>query len=702
MSIAGWFVRKEVGRGVSSRRTLCALLTFVLAVVGTASAENGHDIEEIIITGAQSEGAAAVGRNALDQHEQARSIQIFDYELIEQLKPGGLEDVIALSANVAFDGSTDGREARFIVRGFGLTPVLRDGFRVTSFGSVSDPEIYNLESIEVLKGPDSILYGESNPGGLINLRTKRPLMEDHTRVVLEAATDSLVSPRIDVNRRFGDVAARLVGVYRYDESFQDFDQANKSVSLLPTMRWDNGNGTILTLLGEMVLEDVYADFGTALGDDGELTAPISQVSNHPQDSLTRDYYSAGFDFEHRIGDGLTAEARVRYIDSEYNYSVLLLPVAYDDASKTYFRVPADQQNRNKEWAGQMNLFGDYSFGGMDDRFTIGIDYRDSDNKGSTLFDPGALFVLDWTNPDYSAAPPARDNLPTFPGFGDEAERVGVFVQNHLQVTDALLFSAGVRHDQVDSKPADGSASGAYDIDNTSVQTGLRYVFSEPFSVYVNYSESFTPNSDRDRDDNILPPETGDGWEVGAKGRIFDGTLSYTAAYFSITKENVPLPDPLDPFASIASGKQRAKGAEMDISGFISERWSLIFSVGFTDTKDETGFKFRGSPELTSSLYTTWEANDRWSVSAGYEYVGERVAIRDANSDGDDSDNIEVDPHVLLNGAIRYKAGRFGASLNVANLTDERYLDAVAYESNARGNFVGAPRRAIVSLSYEFD
>ena len=240
----------------------CALIMLgPVAAYAELPATGSPRIEEIIVTGTQSQGAPAVGRNALLAEEQARSIQLYDVELIERMRPEGLEDIVNLSANVAFDGATDGRESRFIVRGFGGAPVLRDGFRVTSFGSVSDPEVFNLEMIEVLKGPDSITYGEANPGGLINLRTKRPRADDHTHLQMEVGSDASVSPRFDINRSVGTSALRLVGLYRYDETFRDYDNANRTYSMLPTYRWDNADGTVITLLGEAVVEDLHADFG---------------------------------------------------------------------------------------------------------------------------------------------------------------------------------------------------------------------------------------------------------------------------------------------------------------------------------------------------------------------------------------------------------------------------------------------------------
>lgn len=690
----------KIARLASSliRTTSAAAICVMMAGTAMASTLDDADAEDerrtIVVTGTQLKSEASVSRNALDKDEQARSLQIYDEEVIERVNPATLGDIVTLSANVTFDGTNDGRESGFVIRGFGAAPVLRDGFRVTTFGGVADPELFNLESVEVLKGPDSILYGESSPGGLINLRTKRPLDENRTLLQVEVGSNPSISPRFDVNRVAGDVAFRVVGLYEYDDNWRAYDTANRKYSLVPTFRWDSGAGTVVTVLGEVVLEDIAADFGTAVDSNGRLTAPIKQVNNHPTDTFERDFYSVGIDFEQGLTQGLTAEARVRYFDATYDYGNILLPVAYDEVNNIYTRSAADQDNSNKEWAAQFNLFGDFDVGSLRNRFTLGADYRNSDTLGSTLFDPVTPYLLDWANPDYSQLPPPSNTIPDFGTFGTETDRYGIFFQNHLNITPQLLISTGVRYDKVKEK-------GGGSVDNTSFQIGGRYEFSEQLSVFASFSEAFEPTTTTfDVNGDLLPPTTGQGWEAGIKGRLFDGRLSYTAAYFDIEKDNVPLPDPNNPLFSVASGVQKAHGAEFDISGQVTDAWSIILSAGFTDTEDENGFEFLSAGDFTSALFTTYQIDDNWGVSLGYEYVGERAFIPDPDGDGSDADAINIPDHFILNAAVNYEKGPFRAQLNVTNLTDERYVDAASFGFQARGNYPGAPLQAMLTLTYD--
>jgi len=168
------------------------------------------------------------------------------------------------------------------------------------------------------------------------------------------------------------------------------------------------------------------------------------------------------------------------------------------------RVPAVQGNDGDELAAQFNLFGEFDLGGIRNRFTAGIDYRDSFTQTITRFDPSQRFFLDLDDPDYSILPPDGSTLPAFPGVPQEQERLGAFLQYYVNPTDRLLISAGVRYDTVESIDPD-SGDILVDTDNTSLQAGARYEFSDAFSVFASYSESFAPSSSLDQFNELLPP-----------------------------------------------------------------------------------------------------------------------------------------------------------------------------------------------------
>ncbi|MEM8827108.1 MAG: TonB-dependent receptor, partial [Pseudomonadota bacterium] len=677
---------------------------------GDAAAPDSRPIVEdddmIIVTGSQSAGVVAVGRNALAKSEQARSIQIYDDKIVQDLKPEALEDLVTLSANVSFAGNTDGREVRFNIRGFDNAPILRDGFRVNSFGGVSNPELWNLERVEVLKGPDSIVYGEASPGGIINLRTKRPQQDNFLYLQTEFGTDPSASPRFDLNLAAdsGLISGRLVALYEIDDTFRDFDNPIETYSVSPSLRIDPAEGTIITFIGEATVEDGQADFGTVLTEDGDLAVPRDFVINHPRDENRREFYMVGVDAEQRILDGLTAEGRVRYFESGYQYSSLFLPFTYDPSTRSVFRAPAVQGNDGDELAAQLNLFGEFGLGGTRHRFTAGVDYRDSFTETVTRFDPGGAIPLDLDNPDYSILPPPGDSLPAFPGVPQDQERVGVFLQYYFNPIDNLLINGGVRYDDVRLEDADTGAT-IRDFDNTSLQAGVRYEFSEAFSIFGSYSESFTPSTALDLFNEPLPPQIGEGYEVGIKGQLFAGRLAYAVSYFDITNNNIPRtplvipPDALNPFGSVPAGEEEVEGVDVDISGAITEAWSVIFSFGYLDGEAADGFRLLNVADVTSALFTRYDITENWGVSVGYEFIGDRQGVSDIDGDPATVDPLIVDSHFIGNAAIYYQRGRFNAQLNVSNIFDERYVDSIG--GLARENYPGAPTEALLTLGVEF-
>lgn len=697
----------------ANNRFALRAIAFFFMVPGAAYSQSGTDaaLEELVVHGQGVVRDTSIGRNLLEAREMSRSVTIIEETIIDELKPKALEDVLSLSSNVSFLGDSDGRESSFVMRGFQQPPLLRDGFRVESFGGVAEPELYNLDRIEILKGPDSILYGESNPGGLVNMHIKRPLRQAHADFELQVGTQTSVSPRIDVGGGFGDsdvVRYRLVGLYSQDQGWRDFNSDNKRIFVAPSLAWQINDQALLTLLAEVTEDDFQADFGSAIGINGELLAPPEQVNNDPDDTIKRHAQSGGFDLDYRFSGEWQMELRGRVFDNGYEYSALFLPFGLDQQSLIYLRVPAQQEQLNKENALQLNISGQFDLAGLRNRLSMGIDYRDTTTENQTRFDPTTASFLDWRNPDYSEPKPVENDIPRANGFyqNDDIKRAGLFAQNHLNLSERFMFSVGIRFDDIERKPIGESTSAAQDYDNTSSQIGLRYDVSDLTSIYANYSESFAPNFVLDKNNNVLDPELGDGYELGLKGRLLNSDLDYTIAYFNITKNNVAITDfsarPTDPnpLGSIASGEQKSSGIEVDFNGSLIEGLDLMGSFGYSKTEDENGADIVGAADYTAALLAIYQLSDRWRVGAGFEYVGNRLVISDPNFDGDTSDSVFLEDHIVLNAHMAYRVDRWQYQLNISNLSDQDYIDA-AWGSLSRGVHPGEKRQATVTVKYSF-
>ncbi len=682
-----------------------------------AAAEGAVGVEEEIIVRGYRDDSPDIGRNTLTPNELPRSVQIISDELIEAVDPRAIENVLTLASNTAFLGDNDGRENSFVMRGFQSTPILRDGFRVETFGGISDPELFNVGRIEVLKGPDSILYGESNPGGLVNMVVKRPLETSHARVLLRSGSYGSFEPRFDVGGGAGSARFRLLGLYKNDDGWRDYDTGNQRTFFAPSATLRLGELTELTLLAEFTDDDYQADFGTAINLDGKLIVDPKQVNNHPQDTIERHQRTYGLDIEHELSSAWSLGGRFRVFDSGYDYSPLFLPFGLDLASMFYFRVPAQQEQNNDELAGQLNINGDFDVGGKRNRFFAGVDYRQSETKNQTRFNPGAPSFLNWLDPDYSELPPVEADIPVATGFyaNEDITRLGLYFQNHLSATEALTLSLGMRYDAFERDPKAGSSTTPQDDGKTSFQAGAVYEINERVSAFLSYSESFAPNFELDRNNEVLAPETGKGFESGLKADLFD-SLSLSLALFHITKQNVATADPAalptdaNPFGSTASGEQRSQGFEVDFSGHITPSWQVFGSYGYTDSEitesnnGDQGLPVVGAPEHTASLWATYALLDGWlrglTLSLGVQHVGERLVLGDANFDGDTSDQVSLNSHTIVNASASYAWDRWRVALNLNNILDKEYVDA-AWGGLSRSVHAGAPFEAVGTLSYRF-
>ncbi|MEM9246436.1 MAG: TonB-dependent receptor, partial [Cyanobacteria bacterium P01_F01_bin.153] len=323
------------------------------------------------------------------------------------------------------------------------------------------------------------------------------------------------------------------------------------------------------------------------------------------------------------------------------------------------------------------------------------------------FDFFNQFILDIFNPVYEAIPrPNFEELPVFRDEVIETDRLGIFIQDQISLTDNLILLAGLRYDTIAQKTQREESMFLQAADDTqnddafTPRVGIVYQPIEEISLYGSYSRSFTPNSGTDVDGNFFDPEEGEGFEVGIKAELFDGRLAATLAYFNITKQNIVTTDPDNSRLSVITGEQRSRGIELDVAGEILPGWNIIASYAYIDaeiTEDnrfEVGNRLFSVPEHSASLWTTYEVQsgdlEGLSVGLGFNFVGERA--------GDLGNTFELDSYFLTNAALSYRRNNWQAALNFKNLFDIDYI----LGSNSRARVDPGEGFAVVgSISVEF-
>ncbi|MDN5042657.1 TonB-dependent receptor [Aliarcobacter butzleri] len=681
---------------------LCAILLSSSALFAQEE-QNTTLLETITVNGTsnsnyQSDEKANLNRTKISKEDMAKSIQTFNQNFIEDAQLQNIDDVITMSSNTIYTGSSHGRTNQISMRGFSGVPILLDGMKITN--KIARPEIFAYESIEILKGPDSLQYGESSPGGLVNLVKKKPTKNSLAQVELEANDNPSYSPKIDLGGALNNDKSlyfRLTSLLKYDEGWTNSNTDTNKIFVAPSLAYDINDNNTITFVTEYTDQTEPSDFGTYVNNKGKLIAPIKNMISHPDEEFEKTQKIAGFDLD-SVFDTWNSNLKYRYIDYKGVNGDVHMPQRYNRVTNIVTRAYAYQKQEFQEHALQETINKEFDLFGKKNNLSIGADYNKAYSKTTMFYLPTVPYNINLSHPIYEHLTSLSDhpNAMNMTTPKTNVESWGTFIQDNINLTDDLIFSAGVRYSE--SKPQNGQRT-----DATTPSFGLVYHLSSQTSFYTNYSESFTPNSAMDKNGKILDPETGKGYEFGFKQKLFDDKFDLTTAFFKIEKENIALADPNAPAVggwSISSGKEESQGFEIDLSGDITSNLSVIASYGYVDTKnkDTNNKDLRNIPNHTANLFTTYKLTalnlPDYYIGGGAKYIGNKYA--------DDANNIQLDSTLIYNATIGYKKGNWKANLSVQNLTDEEYVDG-ALASNAAGTrvYVGTPRTILATIGYKF-
>lgn len=673
--------------------------------------------EEIVVRGdrrvpyrAPSSGTAT-GTN-IPILETPFSIQIVPKEVLRDQQATRLEESLLNVSSVAIQGNASSRTASFSLRGFDDAPTLRDGFR--RYGSFqASPELANLEQIEVLKGAASILYGEIQPGGVVNLVSKKPLAKPFFEAELELGSRSLFSPRLDVTGSLTTdekLLYRLNALVFTQEPVQAFDTNFQRVFVAPIVTWKISDRTDFSVSLEYLDKKSPADFGIPVIGKKVANVPRNFVSTDPNDAIESQFLSTGYNFEHRFSQNWKIRHAFRYSSYDYDFNTVALPLFFDDETATTGRAFASQEGQNENFSLLTNILGEFATGSVKHTVLFGIDLNRSTDRVFSIGDFLTFIPLNIFNPVYGQPlTPDEGDLPPFGGNYITTDRLGIYVQDQISLFDNLKFLAGIRYDVVDQ--TNERIPGLFTDPGTTTQTvdaftprfGLLYQISKTVSIYGSYSKSFNPGSATTSAGDVIEPERGEGYEFGLKTELLNGKLLATATYFNLTKQNVAVADPNFPLFSVASGEQRSRGVEFDISGELAPGWNLIASYTYTDAKvsndSDTSLinnRLFGIPKHSASFWTTYQIQrgDLQGLGAGFGFnvVGERQ--------GDLANSYTVDGYFIANAAVFYRRGNWRLAVNFKNLGDVKYIES-ASNSRSGGNFFGESFTVIGSVSYQF-
>jgi iron complex outermembrane receptor protein len=689
------------------------------ATAQTPSPENPapqpeEDIE-IVVTGQQDDdyfvpNSSTATRTDTPILDTPASIQVIPKQVLEDQQVIRLEEALRNATGVA-TSTNEGLGANIEIRGFTGAPLLVDGFRQYEDGVQALPETANLERIEVLRGPASILYGEIQPGGVVNLVTKRPLSEPFYAAELQVGSRTLVRPRIDFSGPLtadGNLLYRLNALVSTQEPFRDHNTNFRQVLVAPSLTWKISDRTDLTLNLDYSYNEQPSDYGRVASGDRVLRTPRDFITGEPDDNTETSILNVGYEFEHRFSDNWKLRNAFRYISTN-RFLEFTFPSSFDPTTGIITRNFGGGDFKTDSYSLQTYGIGKFATGPVQHELLFGVDLNHTRRTefGSLDFDNPLL--LDISNPVYGAT--SRPNFRNVPPFVDQQvtqNRLGIYLQDRIDLLDNLSLLAGVRYDTVNQTTRSNPT--AFDPNSSEVEqnddaltprVGILYQPIPNLSLFASYSESFTPNVGTDFDGNVLEPERGRGWEVGIKAELIDGKLLATLTYFDITKQNVATTDPVNPFFSIATAKQRSRGVEFDLSGQILPGWNIIASYAYIDakvTEDNAipiGNRLAGIPEHSASLWTTYQIQNGdlqgLGFGIGFNFVGERQ--------GDLDNTFSLDSYFLTNAAIFYRRNNWNFAVNFKNIGNVDYGSGTPIGNTRIG--VGEPFTVIGSVSVKF-
>lgn len=687
-------------------------LTF--SAVPTSGSAAGEEIE-IIVKGKRKVGyfipnaSSATGTNT-PILETPFSVQIIPPELIRDRQATQVKETLTNVSGVIFNGDGQSRGGeQLIIRGFSGGAIVRDGFRRGDIDGVTPPttDIATAERIEVLKGPASILSGAIEPGGLINLITKKPLKDPFREVEILLGSRNSTRSRFDFSDRLtpdGNILGRINGVFETGNSVRDLTTSNRKIVFAPTVTGKIGDNTDLNVSLEYINGRRGADFGLPAVGNKVADVPINRIINEPDDTVTNTAIQIGYNLEHRFTPQLKLKNSFQYSSYQFDFGVIALPT-FSDPLNAVLRFPANQSALLKDYTFQTNLISEFKTGSVSHTLLAGVDYIRRDSRTSNSVDTSNPSILDLFNPTYGFVKPSQSALTPFTDNLVLSDSYGAYIQDQIGLTDNLKLLASLRYDTISQNNNDllAATNTASTATALTPRVGLVYKIIPNVSLYSSYSQSFKPNTDLNTAGQVLEPQRGQGYEVGVKSELFDGKVLATLAYFDITKNNVAVPDPNSSFASIASGQQRSQGIEVDVSGEISPGWKLIATYANTNgrvTADSdpalVGNKLYGVPENAASLWTTYEFQQGglkgFGLGAGLNFVGERQ--------GDLANSYTADAYVTLNATLFYKSEDWRFGLAFKNIGDVKYVETLG---NRRGsaNFYGDPFTIQATASWQF-
>ncbi|HHT0990674.1 TonB-dependent receptor [Enterobacter roggenkampii] len=630
-------------------------------------------------------------------------------KVLEDQHATTLDEALYNVSNVVQTNTLGGTQDAFVRRGFGAN---RDGSIMTNGLRTVLPRSFNAatERVEVLKGPASTLYGILDPGGLINVVTKRP--ERTFGGSLSATSSSFgggtgqvdVTGPIDGTR----LAYRLTGEYQDEDYWRNFGN-ERSTFIAPSLTWFGDDATVTVLYSHRDYKTPF-DRGTIFDLNTKKAVDVDRKTRFDEPFNVTDGQSdlAQLNAEYRLNSQWTAKFDYSYSQDKYSDNQARV-MAYDAKTGNLTRrVDATQGSTQRMHSTRADLQGNVDIAGFYNEILTGVSYENYDLLRTDMMRCKNVKGFNIYHPVYGklnkcTTVSAADSDQTL-----KQESYSAYAQDALYLTDKWIAVAGMRYQYYTQYAGKGRPFNV-NTDSRDEQwtpkLGLVYKLTPSVSLFANYSQTFMPQSSIASYIGDLPPETSNAYEVGAKFDLFDGVTA-NIALFDIHKRNVLYNESVggETIAKTA-GRVRSQGVEVDLAGSLTENTNIIASYGYTDAKvledpDYAGKPLPNVPRHTGSLFLTYDihnaiAGNTLTIGGGGHGVSRRSATNGAD--------YYLPGYFVADAFAAYKMKlQYPVTLqvNVKNLFDKTYYTS-SIATNNLGNQIGDPREVQFTVKMEF-
>ncbi|MBD4859402.1 TonB-dependent siderophore receptor [Xanthomonas citri pv. citri] len=644
------------------------------------------------------------------------SARVLDRTLLEDAGVTDLAGALELASGITKANNLGGLWDSYSMRGFTGDPNFSSDYMVNGFNASRGynglRDAANTQSIEVIKGPASALYGRGEPGGAVNIVTKKPLFQPQHSVDVSAGSFDSYRAAIDSTGPLSEnVAYRLNVMHKDQHSFRDTVDSDSTL-LAPSLLWMPAPDTTVSYELEAVCLHTPFDRGvTAIGGDANRL-PASRFLGEPRDGDI-DLHSTGHQVfvVHGLDQTWSLQGGATYRDSGMRgFSTEPWTLQADQRSLRRERRYRDYQGR--DIAARAEVLGGFQAGRVTHNVLFGIDGNRSDDsrfqqRARSAATPYSIDVL---APRYGVAQPGR--LSTITDTDERQQVWGVYAQDQIDLGARWKALLGLRYDHYQQQDLDNHLRGTTQRASDGVvspRAGMTLHVDDALSLYASAAAGFRPNSGVGANGQSFAPEKSRSLEAGLKYVQPGDGLEATVAAFRIDKKNVLSLDPADTSFSLPVGQMRSQGLELDLLGRLSPRLAASVGLAYTDSQvtrssaaaASTGLaegrRFPNVPRLSGNAFLNYEqpltGKRSAALGVGVSHTGERLGSVDSNTD------FVLPAYTVWRAVGHYDLSeRLRLYAKVENLTDRRYA---AFSYSEQWVYPGAPRSWTVGAQFRF-